>query len=384
MNGIFKGILLGTLVILLVTILIGYGKGTSMNARQVSDDVHGNDRQVIQPDDGNLREIWLAGGCFWGIEAYVGKLNGVVYTNVGYGNGKTENPTYEQVCTGTTGYAETVYVQYDPKRVELSTLLTYYFKVVDPISLNQQGNDRGKQYRSGIYYRDVADKEIIDRVIAQEQLKYERKIVTEVLPMSSYYVAEEYHQKYLQKNPNGYCHIDLSILDNDPNANGGKLEGGVSDQSTAKVDNVMYPKPSLVDIKKKLTAMQYHVTQESGTEVPFVNEYWDNHAVGLYVDIVTGEPLFSSRDKYDSGTGWPSYTQPIAPDAITTKVDNSFFAERVEVRSRYGDSHLGHVFNDGPKERGGLRYCMNSAALRFIPLDQMDELGYGAFVSLVK
>jgi len=190
-----------------------------MSGNQVSDTIQAQNRQVLSSVNENLREIWLAGGCFWGVEAYLGKLNGVVYTNVGYANGETENPTYEQVCSGRTGFAETVYVQYNPNQIHLAKLLTYFFKIVDPTSLNQQGNDRGSQYRSGIYYKDVADKNTIDMVIGQEQLKHKAPIVTEVVPLKKYYVAEEYHQKYLAKNPNGYCHIDLSSLANDPNAN---------------------------------------------------------------------------------------------------------------------------------------------------------------------
>lgn len=218
MNSSFKLALLGVLIIIVIVVLIGCGKGSKMNTDQVSNNAHVNNRQVLPLEDKNLREIWVAGGCFWGMEAYLGKLNGVVYTNVGYANGQTENPSYDEVCTGATGHAETVYVQYDPKRIDLTTLLTYFFKVVEPTSLNQQGNDRGRQYRSGIYYKDVADKAIIDKVIAQEQGKYVTPIVTEVVSLSNYYVAEDYHQKYLEKNPSGYCHIDLSSLDNDPNA----------------------------------------------------------------------------------------------------------------------------------------------------------------------
>lgn len=331
------------------------------------------------------REIWLAGGCFWGLEAYLDKLRGVVYTSVGYANGNTENPSYFDVCHKNTGHVETVYVQYDPKHIDLATLLTYYFKVVDPTSVNKQGNDWGSQYRSGIYYKDSADKAIIDQVIVQEQKKYSKPIVTEVLPLCNYYVAEEYHQKYLKKNPYGYCHIDLSSLDKDPMAKGNEPVNPTSltDEPEKTVPRT-YTKPSQEEIKKRLIGEQFEITQSNGTEKPFDNEYWNNHEAGLYVDVVTGEPLFSSRDKYDSGTGWPSFTKPIAADTITTKTDRSHFMERTEVRSRYGESHLGHVFTDGPKDRGGLRYCMNSAALRFIPLGKMAEEGYGEFTSRVK
>ncbi len=342
-------------------------------------------RQIRPPVDESRREIWLAGGCFWGLEAYLDKLKGVVHTNVGYANGNTENPSYEQVCGGNTGHAETVYVQYDPKQIDLATLLTYFFKVVDPTSVNRQGNDWGSQYRSGIYYKDAADKAIIDQVIAQERKKYTAAIATEVLPLRNYCAAEEYHQKYLDKNPHGYCHIDLSSLANDPMAKANApVESAAVPADKAAEARRTYAKPSQKEISEKLTSTQYRVTQSCGTEPPFANEYWNNHEKGIYVDVVTGEPLFSSRDKYDSGTGWPSFTRPIVADAITTKTDRSLLMERTEVRSKYGDSHLGHVFPDGPQDRGGRRYCMNSASLRFIPLEKMAAEGYEEFIPFVK
>ena len=365
-------VLVGITILLAIAVLGGCGKGLAMNPNNATTNGKPINRPVQPQVDPNHREIWLAGGCFWGLEAYLDKLNGVVYTDVGYANGNTENPTYEQVCSSNTGHAETVHVQYDPKRIDLITLLTYFFKVVDPTSVNRQGNDRGSQYRSGIYYKDSADKALIDQVIVTEQKKYSAKIVTEAVPLSNYYAAEEYHQKYLEKNPDGYCHIDLKSLDNDPMAKTNTAVKGT------------YTKPSQEELKKKLTTMQYQVTQNDGTEVPFVNEYWNNHEDGLYVDVVTGEPLFSSKDKYESGTGWPSFTKPIAPDSVVTKIDKSLFMEREEARSRFGNSHLGHIFDDGPKDKGGLRYCMNSAAFRFIPLGKMAEQGYGEYIPLVK
>ena len=376
MKNIYATIFAGVTMLVVLAVMSGCGKGLIMNTTNANINEKPINRPVQPLADPNYREIWLAGGCFWGLEAYLDKLNGVVYTDVGYANGNTENPTYEQVCNSNTGHAETVYVQYDPKRIDLATLLTYFFKVVDPTSVNRQGNDRGVQYRSGVYYKDSEDLAVINRVIALEQSKYKEKIATEVVPLRNYYVAEAYHQKYLEKNPNGYCHIDLTILDKDPMAKNNTLE--------KESGNAIYIKPSSEEIKKKLTVMQYQVTQKDGTEPPYVNEYWNNHEDGLYVDIVTGEPLFSSKDKYDSGTGWPSYTNPITSDAVVKKVDKSLFMDRVEVRSRIGGSHLGHVFDDGPKDRGGLRYCMNSAALRFIPLGKMAAEGYGDFIPLVK
>ncbi|MDT8899632.1 peptide-methionine (R)-S-oxide reductase MsrB [Anaeroselena agilis] len=333
-------------------------------------------RRAEPPADKYLREIWLAGGCFWGLEAYLAALDGVVYTNVGYANGTTANPTYEQVCYENTGHAETVHVRYDPRRIELGTLLTYFFKVIDPTSLNRQGNDRGSQYRTGIYYRDAADRETIAAKVAEEQRKYRAPIVTEVLPLSNYYPAEEAHQLYLAKNPHGYCHVDLSVLEDDPRnkKNAGKKAG----------DEDRYAKPGEAELRSRLTDRQYRVTQECGTEPPFANEFWDNHAPGLYVDVATGEPLFSSRDKFDSGTGWPSFTRPVASEAVAAKTDRSLAMTRTEVHSRYGKSHLGHVFEDGPREKGGLRYCINSAALRFIPLEKMEEEGYGEYIDFVR
>lgn len=346
------GMSLIVIILCCMAFYMGYGKGNIMSEKN-------------PPLAEGHREIWLAGGCFWGVEAYLEKLTGVVFTNVGYANGKTENPTYKEVVYQNTGHAETVYVQYDPQAITLTTLLTYYLKIIDPTSLNRQGPDIGTQYRTGIYFLDPADKITIDEVLLREQQNHQIPIAVEVVPLVNYYVAEEYHQKYLQKNPGGYCHIDLSILDKDP----------IKKQ---------YTKPSQQELKKKLTDLQFKVTQNCGTEPPFQNEFWNNHAHGLYVDIVTGEPLFSSRDKFDSGTGWPSFTKPVSSEFITTKTDKSNFMVRIEVKSRGGDSHLGHVFPDGPIDTGGQRYCINSSALRFIPYEEMEQEGYGVYKPFVK
>ena len=332
-----------------------------------------NLEQIPPPTEAKLRDIWLAGGCFWGLEAYLEQLRGVVWTQVGYANGDTSNPTYEQVCHGNTGHAETVFVRYDPAQIPLATLLAYFFKVIDPTTLDRQGADRGRQYRSGIYYRDAADEPVIRVVIADEQRKYRAPVVTEVMPLYNYYPAEEYHQKYLDKNPGGYCHIDVDSLKGDAMAK--------ADPPAAKTPDAL---PDPEELRRRLTPLQYHVTQEEGTEPPFDNEYNHNKAVGIYVDVVSGEPLFSSRDKYDSGSGWPSFTRPITPNAVTTRMDRRLWPERVEVRSRHAHSHLGHMFDDGPRDRGGLRYCMNSAALRFIPVERMGEMGYAEWIPQVK
>lgn len=308
-----------------------------------------------------LSELYLAGGCFWGTEGYLKKLPGVVDTEVGYANGMTENPTYEDVCRKNTGYAETVYVTYDPSVISLELLLKGYFETINPTSENRQGNDVGSQYRSGIYYVNEADLPVIRRVVEQEQKAYEKKIVTEVLPLVNFYPAEVYHQDYLDKNPGGYCHVNL----------------GMADEFAARMQKDRYRKPEREELKKTLTDLQFQVTQNNATEPPYKNEYNSHFEKGIYVDIVTGEPLFTSLDKFESGCGWPSFSKPLSIHAVAERHDGSHHMIRTEVRSQAGDSHLGHVFEDGPRESGGLRYCINSAALKFIPYGQLDEEGYG-------
>ncbi len=321
-----------------------------------------NPNLEVEFDMDQLDEIWLAGGCFWGVEAYMARIYGVYDVTSGYANGDTENPSYEDVLDG-SGHAETVHVTYDTSKVTLEELLDAFFRVVDPTSLNKQGNDIGESYRSGIYYTKEEDLDVIAAVIEREQERYTEPIVTEVLPLKGYYLAETYHQDYLEKNPDGYCHIDFDELE---------------------MKTMNYEKPIEEEIEAMLTPLQYKVTQENGTEPAFDNTYWDNHDAGIYVDIVTGEPLFSSAAKYESGTGWPSFFVPISENAVVFKEDNTLFTKRVDVRSTIGDSHLGHVFPDGPADKGGLRYCLNSAALRFVPYEKMEEEGYADYMNMVK
>ena len=322
-------------------------------------------------DETKVKVIHLAGGCFWGLEAYMQKLNGVEDAVSGYANGKTENPSYYDLKT--SGHAETVKVVYNPDIISLEDILTHYLRVVNPVSINKQGNDVGTQYRTGIYYTDEADKTIIENILAKEQTKHDKPIAIEVEPLKQFYDAEEYHQDYLEKNPGGYCHIDLSLADKPLDKDGEPV-----------IDSSRYIKPSDEELKKNLTDIQYDVTQNSATERAFSHEYHDNFKRGIYVDITTKEPLFSSTDKFESGCGWPSFSKPISKDVVKYFEDNSHFMHRTEVRSRSGDAHLGHVFNDGPKEKGGQRYCINGASLEFIPYDEMDEKGYGYLKYLVK
>ncbi|MCD7998081.1 MAG: peptide-methionine (R)-S-oxide reductase MsrB [Clostridiales bacterium] len=321
----------------------------------------------------NLHTIYLAGGCFWGIEAYMKKLPGVRDTDVGYANGNTEKPTYEQVCYDNTGHAETVKVVYDPALISTEQLLDGFFKVVDPTSINRQGNDRGSQYRSGIYYVDEADKAIAESAAARQKENYKDPVVTEILPLNQFYLAEDYHQDYLDKNPGGYCHINLNAADEFIGEEG----LGMSDDLSVLIRPEDYPVPDDQVLKEKLTDIQYQVTQNNDTERPYTNEYAATFDKGIYVDVVTGEPLFSSEDKFESGCGWPSFSKPIIPEVVTEHTDTSFNMKRTEVRSRAGDTHLGHVFDDGPKDLGGLRYCINSASIRFIPFDDLETEGYG-------
>ena len=232
--------------------------------------------------------------------------------------------------------------------------------------MNKQGNDTGRQYRTGIYYVDEADSAIIQQVMKEKEESFGKKLAVETEPLKNFVVAEDYHQDYLKKNPNGYCHIDVKKA-NDP-----------------VIDASLYPLPDEETLKATLTKEQYAVTRENKTERAFSNEYWDNHEQGIYVDVVTGEPLFSSKDKFDSGCGWPSFSKPISSEVVTYHEDTSFNMKRVEVRSRIANSHLGHVFEDGPKEKGGLRFCINSASIKFIPLNEMEAKGYGYLIDFVK
>lgn len=310
----------------------------------------------------NAKSIYFAGGCFWGMQAYFDNIIGVSSTIVGYANGHIEHPTYEMVCNHSTGHAETIQVLYDDSIVSLATLLDMYFEVIDPVSINRQGNDIGNQYRTGIYYSNKEDRFIIKDKLSELQRQYEEPIVVECDSLHCFYPAEEYHQEYLRKNPNGYCHIPRDVI-----------------QNANLVHKPQYQKPSKKDLKAILTDEQYAVTQENMTEKPYQNIYYEHKEKGIYVDITTGEPLFLSCDKYDAGCGWPSFTKPISSSVVKRKKDLSLGMQRNEIRSHIGDAHLGHVFNDGPSQSGGLRYCINSAALRFIPYEQLEAEGYGEY-----
>ena len=313
-----------------------------------------------------LKTIYLAGGCFWGTAHLFSLVPGVETTVAGYANSSVPNPSYEQVCTGRTGAAETVKIDYDPDSVGLTDLLQLYFKSIDPLSVNRQGGDRGTQYRTGIYYTDPADRTVIETDLATLQRRYSEPLAIECRALQNFYPAEDYHQDYLYKNPSGYCHVNPALF----------KEAEKLACRTTKADKA--------ELRRRLTPLQWEVTQNAATERPFTNEYDREFRRGIYVDITDGTPLFLSTDKYDSGCGWPAFTRPIDEALIDESTDTSFGRIRTEVKSSSSGSHLGHVFPDGPADRGGLRYCINSASLRFIPLERMEAEGYGRYIPLVK
>lgn len=312
-----------------------------------------------------IKTIYLAGGCFWGTAHLFSLVPGVTDATAGYANSIVENPSYKEVCTGRTQAAETVKVDYDNTKVGLTDLLKLYFKSIDPISVNRQGGDVGTQYRTGIYFTDPADLPVIEAQVATIQRRNTERVAVEVMPLKNFYPAEEYHQDYLYKNPDGYCHVNPTLF---------------KEAKTLK-SNLAGNKEEL---RRRLTPLQWEVTQNAATERPFVNEYDHEFRRGIYVDITDGTPLFVSSAKFDSGCGWPAFSRPISNELIEEKLDTSYGRIRTEVRSKLSGSHLGHVFPDGPAETGGLRYCINSASLRFIPLEDMAKEGYADFIPLVE
>ena len=328
-------------------------------------------------DAAKLEKATFAGGCFWCIEAPFDKLPGVASAISGYTGGAEKDPTYKQVSSGRTGHLESVEITYDPKVVTYQQLLDHFWRQFDPTDAGGSFYDRGTQYTSAIFYHDDEQKRLAaaSKAALDASGRFGKPLVTPIRPAAVFHPAEEYHQDYYKKNADHY-HRYRSGSGRDR-----FIEETWGRELPVKATDSRYSKPADAELRERLTDLQYSVTQHDDTEPPFRNTYWDNKQPGIYVDVVSGEPLFSSTHKFKSGTGWPSFTQPLEPANVVEKTDRSLFMTRVEVRSALGDSHLGHLFEDGPAPTG-LRYCINSASLRFVPKDDLESEGLGEYVDL--
>lgn len=311
------------------------------------------------------KNIYLAGGCFWGVEGYFRRVTGILDTKTGYANGNTLDTDYNRLKE--TDHAETVKISYDDNIISLEEILLRYFSIINPESLNRQGPDKGRQYRTGIFYVDDKDLSIIKKIIKYEESFY-KNIVVLIEKLENFVLGEEYHQRYLEKNPRGYCHINLE-----------KARNPIFLKESKAYEDEFFELPFKSLKEEEIDEESINILKHKGTERPFSSEFNKEDRKGIYVDKVTGDPLFSSRDKFDSGCGWPSFSKMIMTNKGQYIEDNSHGMNRIEVKSMLGNNHLGHVFDDGPVEKGSLRYCINGKALRFIPYEKLDEEGYSDY-----